>query len=129
MTAVTFRVAFRTCMRAKSPTVPLARKPTGPTGIARRIALAHHLNALIERGELRDQADAARRLGISAARATQICDLALLDPTIQAAVLLGQCEPRDRHLREVGRHAFWNDQRRAFLALFPHATLEALAND
>ncbi|MEO6594591.1 MAG: hypothetical protein ABIP94_07545, partial [Planctomycetota bacterium] len=76
--------------------------------------------ALIERGELRDYAQAAERLGITRARMTQICDLALLAPDIEAAVLLGHCEPRDRHLREVGRHPLWTDQRRTFRVLFPN---------
>src|SRR5688572_30502661 len=40
---------------------------------------------------------------------------------IQATVLLGHVEPRDRHLRAVGRHPLWMDQRRAFRDLFPNA--------
>ncbi|MBK8100634.1 MAG: hypothetical protein IPK26_26390 [Planctomycetes bacterium] len=101
MTAITMTVRFRTARRRTAP------EPAPPvhklaTGIARRIALAHHIEALIERGDLRDYAAAARRLGLSRARLTQICDLALLAPDIQAAVLLGRVEPRDRHLRAVG---------------------------
>lgn len=123
MTAITMRVAFRTARR-REPAPPPAPKPACPTPISRRIALAHHIEALIEAGELSDYADAAKRLGLSRARLTQVADLALLAPDIQAAVLLGHVEPRDRHLREVGRHPLWTDQRRAFLALFPHVTLE-----
>jgi len=121
--SITLRVAFRTARRAAAPPPP-SPKPAGPTAIARRIALAHHIADLIDRGELGGLADAARRLGVSRARVTQIADLALLDPAIQAAVLLGRCEPRDRHLREVGRHPLWTDQRRAFLSLFPNINLE-----
>ena len=123
MTSVTVKVAFRSCRRHEAPQTPTP-KPTGPTAIARRIALAHHVDALIERGELRDLTHAAERLGISTARVTQVADLALLAPDIQAAVLLGRCEPRDRHLRSVGRHPLWEDQRRAFLSLFPTVPLE-----
>lgn len=127
MTAVTVKVAFRTCRRHehRAPTP----KPIGPTAIARRLALAHHVAALIECGELRDLAHAAERLGVTRARATQIADLALLAPDIQAAVLLGKCEPRDRHLRAVGRHALWTDQRAAFRSLFPTVPLEDLTDD
>jgi hypothetical protein len=121
--SITLRVAFRTARRAAAPPPP-SPKPAGPTAIARRIALAHHIADLIDRGELDGLAEAARRLGVSRARVTQIADLALLDPSVQAAVLLGECEPRDRHLREVGRHPLWTDQRRAFLSLFPHVQLE-----
>ncbi len=122
MTAITVKVSFRTARRSEAP--PPAPKPVGPTAIARRIALAHHVEALIERGELRDLSDAARRLGITPARMTQIADLALLCPTIQTAILLGRVEPRDRHLRAVGRHALWVDQRQAFSSLFPYVLKE-----
>ena len=125
-TAIKVKVSFRTARRRTEE--PQAPPPTGPTAIARRIALAHHIETLIERGELRDYADAARRFGLSRARITQVCDLALLAPDIQAAVLLGHVEPRDRHLRAVGRHPLWTDQRRAFLKLFPHVKLET-SND
>ena len=128
MTAVTVKVAFRTCRRAVTPPLP-SPKPTGPSAIARRIALAYHVEALIERGQLRDLSHAAERLGISTARMTQLSDLVLLAPDIQAAVVLGRCEPRDRHLRAVGRHVLWEDQRRAFLVLFPHVRLEDLTDD
>ena len=125
-TAIKVKVSFRTARRRTEPQP--APTCTGPTAIARRLALAHHIEALIERGELRDYADAARRFGLSRARITQVCDLALLAPDIQAAVLLGHVEPRDRHLRTVGRHPLWTDQRRAFLKLFPHVKLET-SND
>lgn len=117
MTAPSLRVKvrFRTCRSFADP----APKPRGPTPIARRIALAHHIEALIERGDINGYADVAERLGLTRARITQVCDLALLAPDIQAAVLLGHAEPRDRHLREVGRHPLWTDQRRVFHQLFP----------
>ena len=124
MTAPTMKVKvrFRTCRNGDEPApVP---KAVGTATIARRIALAHHIENLIERGELRDYAEAAERLGLTRARLTQICDLALLAPDIQAAVLLGHVEPRDRHLREVGRHPLWTDQRRVFHQLFPNAPKE-----
>ena len=127
-TTVTVKVAFRTARRRLEPAPVAPPVPTAPTAIARRIALAHHIEALIEHGALRDLADAARRLGVTPARITQVADLALLAPDLQAAVLLGRCEPRDRHLRAVGRHALWTDQRAAFRVLFPTA-LEGNDND
>jgi hypothetical protein len=129
VTEVAFKVAFRTCKRSKAPTPAPRPKPTGPTSMARRIALAHLVESMVQRGELRDLAEAAHRLGISTARITQICDLALLAPDIQAAVLLRQVEPRDRHLRAVGRHSLWHDQRRAFHLLFPDLILPQSRND
>ena len=115
-TTIKLRVSFRTCRRHEAP----APKPTGPTAISRRLALAHYVDSLIERGELRDLTHAAERLGITNARMTQIADLALLAPDLQTAVLLGRCEPRDRHLRAVGKHPLWTDQRRVFRVLFPN---------
>ena len=116
------KVRFRTCRNGDEPE-PMP-KVVGRATIARRIALAHHIEDLIERGELRDYAEAAERLGLTRARVTQVCDLALLAPDIQAAVLLGHVEARDRHLREVGRHPLWVDQRRVFHRLFPNAPKE-----
>lgn len=123
MTTVTMKVSFRTAKRAERPDpvpepVPTTPKPT--SSIARRIALAHHVEALIEARTVTDYAEVARLFGITRARVSQIADLALLAPDIQAAVLLGKVEPRDRHLRAVGRHALWTDQRRAFASLFPN---------
>ena len=115
--SVRVKVRFRTCRRGREPE-PQPR-PTGPSAIARRIALAHHIEGLIERGELKGYADAASRLGLSRARLTQVCDLALLAPDIQTAVLLGQVQPHDHQLREVGRYRLWADQKRVFRRLFP----------
>jgi hypothetical protein len=125
--ALKLKVAFRTCRRREDPT-PAQEKPSAQSpataSIARRLALGHHIEALIDRGALRDYRDAAERLGITTARISQVCDLALLAPAIQAAVLLGHVEPRDRHLHAVGRHPLWTDQMRAFQVLFPHVRLE-----
>jgi hypothetical protein len=50
-----------------------------PTGIilpfASMLALAHQIQGAIDRGELADQAEAARRLGLTRARLTQVIDL------------------------------------------------------
>lgn len=127
--AIKLKVSFRTCRRSAKPAQSARPAVVGPTPIARRIALAHHIEALIEQGELRGYAEAAARLGLTRARVTQVCDLALLAPDIQAAVLLGKVEPRDRHLRAVGRHPCWVDQRRAFASLFPNVPLEDTTDD
>ena len=127
MTTVTMKVAFRTARRVEKPAPVATEKPI--PSIARRMALAHHIEALIDAGTVTDYADVARLFGISRARVTQICDLALLAPDIQAAVLLGKVEPRDRHLRAIGRHPLWSDQRRAFRVLFHHVPLEDINHD
>lgn len=132
MTTVTVKVAFRTARQPRpddAVAAPSPRPRPTPAPIARRLALAHHIEAQIAAGKLSDYADAARRLGLTRARITQLCDLTLLAPDIQAAVLLGFVQPRDRHLRAVGRHALWKDQRRAFAVLFPHVRLTECIHD
>jgi hypothetical protein len=78
------------------------------------LALAHHVEALIAGGELAGLADAAKRLGLTRARMTQIADLALLTPEIQSSIALGEVSTNDRQLREVLKHTTWRNQRRAF---------------
>lgn len=120
--SITVKVAFHTCLRRKEDAKPAVPEPR-VAPIRRRIALAHYLDAALERGELGTLADAAAQLRLTRARLTQISDLALLAPDIQEAVLTGACEPRDRHLRAVGRHLLWKAQRQVFAQLFPHVPL------
>jgi hypothetical protein len=69
---------------ASEPTpAPVAR----PARVAVMLALAHLIQRAIDRGELADQAAAARRLGLTRARLTQVLDLALLAPDVQEKVL------------------------------------------
>lgn len=55
--------------------------------VTRLLALAHRWRDLIDRGEVRDQAEIAELMGITRARVTQIMNLALLAPTIQERIL------------------------------------------
>jgi hypothetical protein len=71
----------------------------GPSRAALMLALAHHLQRAIDAGDIRDQAEAARRLGMSRARLTQLLDLALLPPSIQIEVLDGTAATSERSLR------------------------------
>lgn len=114
---ITMKVAFRTCRRsAAEPRA--AAKPVGPSAIARRVALAHFIEKQIDAGVIRDLAEAARLLGITRARMTQIADLRLLAPSIRAAVLLGEVVPTDLQLRITGRSAVWAEQEALFKNLF-----------
>jgi lipoprotein NlpI len=54
------------------------------------LAFAHTIQRAIDRGEIRDQADAARRLGVTRARMTQILDLTLLAPDLQEEILFSE---------------------------------------
>jgi len=98
------------------PPPPEVRRPAR---VAQMLALAHRLEAAIERGDYADRAGVARQLGFTRGRITQLLDLTLLAPDIQKHVLeleaIDGREPlTERGLREVVRHAGWADQRAAW---------------
>ena len=87
-----------------------------PLAVARTLALAHEIVRLIEDGTFADQADAARSLGFTRGRISQIVDLTFLAPAIQEEILFAEvAEGRDpvteRGLRCVLRAAGWEEQR------------------
>jgi hypothetical protein len=55
--------------------------------VARLLALAHQIDAKVRAGEYDHLADAARNMGLTRARVTQIVNLTLLAPEIQKAIL------------------------------------------
>ena len=67
---------------------PAGPLPKPPSRIARMLALAHKIERAIESGELRDYADAARRLGVNRARVSQLANLLLLTGSEQDRVSL-----------------------------------------
>ncbi|MBK8977075.1 MAG: hypothetical protein U1E73_09275 [Planctomycetota bacterium] len=71
--------------------------------LARRLALAHYIERLIDAGELRNYAHAAAVLGITRARTSQLMDLALLPVDVQQEILLGTERCSERVLRNSGR--------------------------
>lgn len=81
--------------------------------IARHLAMAHKMDALLRDGRLRDYDHAAAWLGVSKARANVISHLVFLAPEIQEAILLGDTVASERQLREVAREPVWEEQRRA----------------
>ncbi len=106
----TYTVAFKAG-------VPVETEPTGRfPRVARVLALAHRIEGLIRRGELRDLADAARALGLTRARVTQVASLLLLAPEIQEAILdlplvaNGRDPVSERQLRQIAAEPDWNKQ-------------------
>jgi hypothetical protein len=90
-----------------------------PARVALMLALAHKIRAAIGAGQLADQAEAARRLGCTRARLTQLLDLLRLAPDLQEQVLFLEAvdgaEPlTERTLRAVTREPSWAEQRRWF---------------
>ena len=121
-----FRVIEKPLFRHKSRSVTLAETPPPkpepvrrPAKVAQQLALAHHLQAAIDRGAVADRADVARKLGLTRARVTQLLDLLLLAPDLQDAVLaleaVDGAEPMaERALRAVAHAGTWAEQRAAW---------------
>jgi len=87
-----------------------------PARIALQMALAYRIQGAIDAGEIRDQAEAARRLGLTRARVSQLLDLTMLAPDIQESLLLlersRESEPlSERPLRPLLRTQSWASQR------------------
>ncbi len=95
-------------VRGQKPADPKAR----PVRAARMLALAHHIERLVEAGELADYAAAARALGLTRARLTQVMSLLLLAPEIQERLLVGDLVVTERSLRAVLRVPEWAEQQR-----------------
>ena len=98
---------------APLPTVaPVGRVPR----IARLLALAHKIDQKVRDGEFRDLADAARVLGMTRARISQITSLLLLAPRIQEAILdlpmvtSGRDPITERLLRAIVAEPDWGGQ-------------------
>ena len=99
----------RSRRRAAAPVVATVRADATPR-IARMLALAHHLERLVERGELKDYAEGARTLGLTRARMNQIASLLNLSPRVQEAILSGRVHTSERKLRAVIRMPNWTEQ-------------------
>ena len=94
------------------PTKESDKPPTDPSvsPAARNLALAHHLDRMIDRGLIADYTAAARLLGVSQPRLTHLMSLLLLAPTIQEAIVAGTLAPADKRLRRLARLAEWREQ-------------------
>ena len=87
-----------------------------PTRIALQLALAYRIQGAIEQGEIKDQVEAARRLGMTRARVSQLLNLKLLAPEIQESILLsddGRARGAlsERKVRDILRVMGWEAQR------------------
>jgi hypothetical protein len=114
------RAAARTVVQIDLGSTAPQRATVAPTGrlprVARLLALAHRIDGMVRNGEIKDLADAARRLGLTRARVTQLINLLLLAPAIQEEILAlppvrsGRDPVTERQLRRIVAEAVWNDQ-------------------
>lgn len=101
---------------AERPTTTGPWNGKRPSNVAALLALAHHVQRLIDAGRIADRAEVARRLHWTRARVSQVMDLLLLAPDIQEEVLFleGGTRVTERALRAVVRLEEWGEQRRHF---------------
>ncbi|MEM7205988.1 MAG: hypothetical protein AAF628_37380 [Planctomycetota bacterium] len=92
-------------------------EPVPASHLARLLALAHKIDRCVRDGSVASYADAARRLGVTQPRVSQIAKLTLLSPDIQEAILSGSSVDLERPLIEIARRPMWRDQRRAVAEL------------
>jgi hypothetical protein len=109
--SVEYKVDF-VCGKPKAkPKQPPKQKPTKQPRITRLLALAHHLQDLIDKGVVTDYADIARLSGLTRARVTQIMNLTLLAPKIQKEILfVDNGKLSERTIRKVLKEACWEKQ-------------------
>jgi hypothetical protein len=89
---------------------PRPTPPSQPARIVRLLALAHGLEQEVRRGET-DLAGIARRYGLTRARVSQLQNLALLAPAIQAEIVgLQSGEVTERMVRTLSGYSIWRDQ-------------------
>ncbi len=120
---VRFKVAFSAQRRRDGKAVrieeagetPLQPQKPQPSRIARMLALAYYVERQIESGEIKDYAEAARRLRVSRARISQVVDLVNLAPSVQERILDGKIAIAERNLRGPLRSPLWKGQEEAVL--------------
>ncbi len=94
--------------------------------VSRLMALAIHLEKLIDKGEIGNFATLAKVAKISRARVTQIMGLLLLAPDIQEKLLFlpkvveGREKITEKKLREVVKEPLWTRQKEIWEKLFGH---------
>ena len=113
------QVHLRQIHRQKHPLPTTGRVPR----VARLLALAIHIDALVQRGDVAGYAQLARRAHVSRARIAQIVKLRYLAPDLQETVLLlprvqrGADPITERDLRPIAAQPEWRKQRQMWAAL------------
>ena len=91
--------------------------------VSRLLALAHHIQELLDTGQVKDLAEVARRGRVTRARVTQIMNLLLLAPDIQEEILFlprttqGSDNVTERAVRKVLREMPFTTQRQTWRKL------------
>jgi len=92
--------------------------------ISKLMALAIHLQNLVDKGAIRDYAEIARLTGLTRARVTQIMNLNLLAPEIQENILFiprikdGKDKLTEKNLRQIVSEYEWIKQQNIYNIMF-----------
>ena len=120
---VHFRQGRGTRKVMKEGNAPKDKSPGSVPRISRLMALAIHMQDLVDKGEVADYAELARLAHVSRARITQIMNLLHLAPDIQEEILFqprtlsGRDPIRERHIRPITTVLDWRKQRRLWKQL------------
>ena len=98
------RARLRAARKGKPPT------PKPVSRAALQLALAHHIERQIDAGVIPDCAAAARALGLTRARLSQVASLLLLSPEIQERIAEGGIAASERNLRRFVAEPEWSTQ-------------------
>ena len=120
---IEFTVPFRRVPAPRNLVAEPAPEPEGPPPrIARLMALAHKLDALVRSGAVSSYGELARLGHVSPARLTQIMVLLHLAPSIQEYLLfLSAADARfigELELRKIAREPRWDLQRAMWERIF-----------
>lgn len=112
----------RSKAHAFTTAVPKAAMPPRPSRAARMVALAHEMQRLMDRRDVKSHAELARLARVTRPRVSQLLDLLLLAPDIQEELLFahtssGQEPITERSLRSIVRCSRWGEQRRRWATL------------
>ena len=103
---------------AEKPKEPPPPKPTIVPQAAKDLALGHRIVRAVESGEVRDYSEAARRLGVSQARVSQLVAITFLAPDLQEEILMTRgllSKFNIHHLLLAARRSAWAEQRTLIL--------------
>ena len=105
-------------MKSGSAPQPAAAPAGRVPKLARLMALAIKFQGMLERGEVKDQAELARVGHVTRARVTQIMNLLMLAPDIQEEILFlppvvdGRDPVKEWQVRAIAAKPRWEEQRR-----------------
>ena len=106
------KLKYKAALKRRVAPRPRTKRVDAPptSRAARMLALAHYVEGLVESNQIKGYAEAARRLGITRGRMSQVMNLLSLSPTLQESLLLGSSHFSERRLRSVVAIPEWEVQ-------------------